>query len=180
MCYSACDSHRETTVLTELFDSENIVRWKPTPGYENQVKWMLKDGIFKGSNSWIGFPEVYDDFCFETDILLEGKSEGGIVIRGDYNSREPWNSGYELDIDRTSDGKQGNVRFWHPEHATEQGAFPLNEWHTVRIEAKGNTITVYLDGRKVINFSDTQFSSGTICLEGHAGGVQYRNARIGR
>jgi hypothetical protein len=178
--YIACDSQKTAPVWTELLDSENISRWKPTPGYEDQAQWVLKDGVFKGSNSWVGFPEEYDDFSFESDILLVGKSDGGIVIRGDRNSREPWNSGYELDIDLTSDGKQAKVRFWYPKHATEQGIFPLNEWHTIRIEAKGNLITVYLDGRKVISFSDAQFTRGNMCLEGHAGGVQYRNIRISR
>ena len=164
----------------ELLAAAQIGRWRPTPRYKDAKPWTLTDGVFQGHGSWVGYVEPFDDFVLECDFLFDG-AQGGIVIRGERDSLEPWASGYELDIDWARGGKQGHIHFpVLPKPYPGEALFEPGKWHTVRIEARGPRITVRLDGRKAIAFTDPRITRGHICLEGEAGGVKYRNLRVRR
>ena len=161
-----------------LFSPEELPRWHVTPGYENQKPWRFKGGAYEGFDSWAAHPGVFGDFVLEVEILFSGK-EGGVVIRGDKDSREPWTSGYELDIDWAADRQHGHIHFpVKPKPYCGDALIDVGKWHAVKVRAAGERVTVFLDGEQALQFTDAEFSKGQICLEGHAGGVKYRNLRV--
>ena len=165
--------------VVALFSPEELPRWKPTPGYENAPPWRLRDGAYEGFRSWVAHPDVFGDFVLEVEVLFVGKGEGGIVLRGDADSREPWNSGYELDIDWAADRKHGHIHFpGKPKLDVGEAPIEVNQWTPVEIRAKGENVTVYLKGQRVLSFTDAEFRKGNICLEGHTEGVKYRKLRV--
>jgi len=163
----------------ELFGPQEIGKWHITPDYENSKPWKFEDGAYEGFESWTAYPGVYDDFVLEVDILFSGKEEGGIVVRGDQNSKEPWKSGYELDIDWAPDRKHGHIHFpVKSKPYRGEALIVVNKWHTVKIRAQGQVVTVFLDGKEMLQFTDDEFHRGNICLEGRTDGVKYRNLRV--
>lgn len=162
-----------------LFSPEGLPRWRVTPGYENQRPWQYKDGAYEGFESWTAHPGVFDDFDLHVEVLFSGKGEGGIVIRGNKDSRQPWADGYELDIDWAADRKHGHLHFpGKPKPYAGEALFEVGQWQAVKVRASGENVTVFLNGKQVLQFKDNEFSKGNICLEGHADGVKYRNLRI--
>lgn len=164
----------------DLLAPEQIKQWRLTPTYRDEEPWTLADGVFQGSGSWVGHSAVFADFVLECEFLFADQ-QGGIVIRGSRASREPWRSGYELDIDWAEGRTHGHIHFpVHPQPYAGAALFEPGVWHTVRIEARGKTITVFLDGKRALRFTSDQFLRGQICLEGEKGGVQYRSLRVSR
>lgn len=162
-----------------LFRPEELAKWTPTPGYEKDKPWQFKDGVYGGFHSWIAHPAVFGDFSLQVEIKFLGKRQGGIVIRGDAKSRQPWQNGYELDIDWHPDRKHGHIHFpVKPKPYGGSALIEVGKWHTVRIQAQGEHVVVFLDGRQALEFTDKEFSRGNICLEGEIDGVQYRNLKV--
>ena len=111
--------------------------------------------------------------------MFSGEGRGGLVIRGDPNSRQPWASSYELDIDWHSDRKHGHIHFpVKPKPYGGNVLIEVGEWHTVKIEARGDHVAVFLNGEQALEFTDNEFPHGSICVAGEKGGVKYRNLTI--
>ncbi len=164
-----------------LLSPDAMTHWHPTPTYASAPPWTLADGVYGGQDSWVAYDEAFGDFVLECEFLFSGKVEGGIVIRGDATSAEPWKSGYELDIDWAPDREHGHIHFpVLPEPYVGQALFRVGEWHAVRIQARRDRVAVTLDGRDALRFENGQFARGQIILEGHADGVKYRNLRVQR
>jgi hypothetical protein len=162
-----------------LLDEAHVKKWQLTPTFAAADPWTLTDDAFHGRDSWVAYPETYEDFVLECDILFDGKGEGGIVIRGDGESDEPWQSGYELDIDWAPDREHGHIHFpIKPKPYIGDALIDVEKWHHVTIRAEGRRVKVFLDGAQVLQFDDDEFTGGQICLEGRPGGVAYRNLRI--
>jgi hypothetical protein len=161
----------------DLLGPEQIEKWKVVFGPD--TPWSLEDGVYRGHDNWTGYGPVSDDFVLECDFLFDGNGEGGIAIRCDLDAEYPWRQGYELDIDWASDRKHGHIHFpRNPQPYVGQAIFEVGKWHTVRIAAKGDGVTVSLNGKQVLAFQDTDFQTGQLCLEGHETGVAYRNITL--
>ena len=162
---------------TQLLGSEEIANWRIVFGPE--TPWSLDEGAYRGHDNWTGYGPVPDDFVLECEFLFDGKGEGGIAFRCNLDAEYPWRQGYELDIDWASDRKQGHVHFpGNPQPCVGEARFEVGKWHAVRIVAKGDSVTVFLNGKQVLAFQDAEFKSGQLCLEGHETGVVYRNITL--
>ncbi len=161
----------------ELLDPARRALWQPAMGFERVPPWTLADGVFEGRGSWVCHQKQFSDFVLECEVLFLD-SEGGIVIRADAGPA-PWESGYELDVDWAGDRWHGHIHFpgWPKPYAGEALIEP-GRWEHVRIEAVGPSVTVWLNGKRVIHFEDDRFLEGNICLEGSRGGVKYRKLRV--
>ena len=163
-----------------LFEQAELGKWKLTPPFRAAKPWKLTGDVYEAqAPSIIGHEGVFADFVLRCDFLFTGKSQGGIVLRGSRDSREPWKSGYELDIDWAEGRKQGHVHF--PVKPKPYGGavnFEVGKWQSLRIEAEGDEVQVFLNARRALRFHDNEFREGNICLEGSPGGVKYRNLRI--
>ena len=120
------------------------------------------------------------DFVLEGEFLYNGKSEGGVLVRGDKEAWIPWLHGYKMDIDADMPGT-GHIHFpFRPQPNPGVVQFPVNVWQHFSIRAAGQVISVKLDGKEVIKFRDDHYRYGSICLEGEKGGLRYRNLRVQR
>jgi hypothetical protein len=175
-----CATTKRHADRIDLLAPETISKWMLTPQYETRKPWVLEDGAFRGFDSWVGHKDAFGDFVLKCDFLYSGKGQGGIVIRGDRKSPEPWKDGYELDI-HCPDGNPTNGHIHFPVRPRPYGGnalFELGKWHAVRIVAKGPSVVVFLDDKEVLAFEDQEFHQGSICLEGDTPGVKYRNLTV--
>jgi len=158
----------------ELFAPEAMAQWVP-------ADLQIEDGVLDAAGKqWVGHEEQLRNFILECDFLFRqpGRGQGGIVLRGDRGSSTSWLSGYELDIDGAADD-MGHVHFpCYPQPHSGEIRFERGQWQHLRVEARDDTFTVALNGRKGIEFKDDRFRYGQISLEGSPVGVKYRNLRI--
>ncbi len=116
-------------------------------------------------------PDVtFDDFILEVDArLLEGDlgSSYGVLFRMQDTTRfyrfEITGDGLYM-VERR-DGDAGWTRFvdrWTESPAIKQGLGSVNR---LRVEAVGQTISLYVNDSPIYQFNDTAYSSGTIALD---------------
>ncbi len=161
-----CASLRKPSTTHHLLSPENLPKWKLTRGYERRPPWTLRNGVYSGVNSVVAYPQVFTNFIFECDILFQGKGEGGIQLRGDATVCRGWEVGYELDIDWGSERTHGHIHFpVKPKPYSGDALFTVGEWHSVRVVANGPKVVVHLDGKRVLQFEDDEYSTGQICLQ---------------
>ncbi len=116
-------------------------------------------------------PDItFDNFILEVDArLLEGDlgSSFGVLFRMQDTTRfyrfEITGDGLYM-VERR-DGEQGWTRFvdrWTESTAIKQGLGSVNR---LRVEALGQTISLYVNDAPLYQFTDTAYSSGTIALD---------------
>lgn len=116
-------------------------------------------------------PDItFDNFILEVDArLLEGDlgSSYGVLFRMQDTTRfyrfEITGDGLYM-VERR-DGEQGWTRFvdrWTESTAIKQGLGSVNR---LRVEALGQTISLYVNDESLYQFTDTAYSSGTIALD---------------
>ena len=116
-------------------------------------------------------PDItFDNFILEVDArLLEGDlgSSYGVLFRMQDTTRfyrfEITGDGLYM-VERR-DGEQGWTRFvdrWTESTAIKQGLGSVNR---LRVEALGQTISLYVNDEPLDQFTDTAYSSGTIALD---------------
>ncbi len=154
--------------------------WKLTKAYRSIQPWTLSDSVFEGSDGWIAHNLDLADFVLEGDFLYNGKSEGGVLVRGDAEAWIPWLHGYKMDIDADMPGT-GHIHFpYRPQPNPGVVQFPVDVWQHFGIRAVGREVSVKLNGKEVLRFRDDHYRYGRICLEGEKGGVRYRNLKLQR
>jgi hypothetical protein len=152
--------------------------WKLTKAFAGIEKWGFKDSTFEGSDGWIGHSRMLGDFVLEGDFLYNGKSQGGVLLRGDRGAWFPNLSGYEMDIDADMPGT-GHISFpFRPQPNPGIVPFPVGEWQHFSIKAVGQDIAVKLNNKEAIRFRDDHYRYGQICLEGEKGGLKYKNLKV--
>jgi hypothetical protein len=152
--------------------------WRLTRSFAGIEKWSFIDSAFEGSDGWIGHSRIFGDFILEGDFLYNGKSQGGVLVRGDRDAWFPCLSGYEMDIDADMPGS-GHISFpFRPQPNPGIVQFPVGEWQHFRIKALGQNIAVKLNGKDVIRFRDDHYRYGHLCLEGEKGGVRFKNLKV--
>ena len=113
---------------------------------------------------------TFDDFILEVDVrLLEGDlgSSYGVLFRMQDTTRfyrfEITGDGLYM-VERR-DGAAGWTRFvesWTESTAIRQG---LGNTNHLRVEARGQSVALYVNDQLVHQFTDTAYSSGTIALD---------------
>lgn len=145
--------------------------------------------------------EQFADFVLKVDwraTNVEDNSE--IFIRfpalGNTDPANDWkvavDQGYEIQIDDTGKNPDANPPTCHDPlpitgsvyklaPASTVASRPLGQWNTYEIQAKGNDITVMLNGQQVSSLKNgTRPKQGFVGLQNHHAGskVQFRNIRI--
>ena len=162
-----------------LLSNTEMENWAPCRGDEKSEPWSLENGVYRGFGSTVGYKDALVDFVLECEFLFDGKGDGGIGLRASRTAPKAASIGYELDIGMAPDKKQGRIRFpANPKPDPGSATFASGEWHSLRIEAKGPHVTVQLDGKQVLEFSDVGYLQGQLCLRSDEDGVKFRNLRL--
>ena len=143
--------------------------------------WKLVDGAVEGDGD-AGFlvtKDSYGDFQLTMEFWIEAAdSNSGVFIRcSDPNDVGAANS-YEVniaDMHENPDNRSGSiVRVAGPSETVSTGG----KWNTFDITARGDQLTVVLNGVTTADAQDGEHASGPIALQHRAGMVKFRNIRI--
>jgi hypothetical protein len=167
--------------LEPIFNGKDLSGWTPATG----EFWRVEDGVLVGENdaslkgSMLHTERSYGDVAVEAEVRFTGEIDSGIMLRKPEIQVQIGVS-RSLKRDMTCSFYNGK----YPEEARAARAGDLlkpNDWNRIRVEAKGDTFTVWLNGEQVSRYTDPTYSGAApIGLQIHKGlpmKVEFRNIR---
>jgi Domain of Unknown Function (DUF1080) len=181
---------------TSLFNGKDLTGWKAN---ENVDTFSVKDGaiVAHGPRShcfYVGdfHNHSFKDFELKVDIMTLPGANGGVYIQTNYQDQSWPEKGFEVQVNNTYVGDPRRTGSLYEVKDNGAEVAKDNQWFTEDIVAKGDTITIKVDGKLVAqwtqpanwtgtkDFAGRRIGSGTIALQGHDPGstVYYKNIRI--
>jgi hypothetical protein len=167
--------------LPPIFNGTDFTGWK----LPAEPHWTVKDGAIVGQSdpqhkgSMLYTEKSYGDVAFEADVRFTGEIDSGIMLRQPEVQVQIGVS-RSLKRDMTCSFYTGT----YPEEARARGVESLlkpGAWNRIRVEARGDTFTVWLNGTEVSRYTDAKYAApGPIGLQIHAGlpmKVEFRDLR---
>jgi hypothetical protein len=175
--------------LQPIFNGKNLTGWAvPDPN----PFWKVVDGVLVGENdeklkgNVIHSEQSYTNFVLELEVRWSGEIDSGVMLR---KPELQLQFGISRSLKRDMTGSfyvtnNGTQPSGYPEAGRARNLdqlFKKDDWNKFRLEAKGNTFTVWLNGEQVSQFTDARYAGGApIGLQVHPGlkmKVEFRNLR---
>jgi len=183
-----------------LFNGKDFTNWKISG---DQTAFQIKDGAMvtqgRVAHAFYDGPVNNHDFKnFElmVDVMAAPNSNGGVYFHTEFQAQGFPRKGFEVQVNNTY--QQDPVKTGSLYHVTDIGVDQIkgitadNEWFTEHIIVQNNTITIRLNGKEVVKWTQPAdwdggregpgrvIGRGTIALQGHdpTSTVYYKNIRI--
>ncbi len=172
----------------KLFNGKDLSGWE-VYGTE---KWYVEKGLIISESGpdeeygYLGTKENYQDFELNLEFKQEADGNSGVFIRSTVDGTKV--SGWQVEVAppgmHTGGIYESYGRGWlikpDPEKETN---LKFGKWNKMKIVAKGDRITSYLNGKEMVDFSDEKIAQGKggILLQIHDGGgikVYWRNITL--
>jgi hypothetical protein len=153
--------------------------------------WTVQDGIltYDGKGDNLQTAKDYGDFDLYVDWKIEEAGDSGIYLRGNPQV-QIWDSDNAPGA-KGADKGSGSGGLWNnkknPNRPLKRADKPVGEWNTFHIIMKGDRVTVFLNGEKVVddtpleNYWDPSMplpSKGPIELQHHGSRLWFKNIYI--
>lgn len=181
--------------FVSIFDGKSFEGWKFSG--ENTNSWKIQDGaiLANGRRShlfYMGDGKPFKDFELKVDVMTRSNSNGGIFFHTKYQETNWPKAGFECQVNNTQgDWKKTGSLY---DVANVGAAFAQDDkWWTQHITVKSNKVTVRVDGKLVVEYTEPpgaqpgpdferKLSEGTFALQAHDPGstVMYKNIRVKR
>lgn len=182
-----------------LFNGKDFTGWKIGG---DQSSFQIKDGAMVANgpvaHAFYDGPVANHDFKnFElmVDVMTAPNSNGGIYFHTAFQERGFPRKGFEVQVNTTHRDPIKSGSLYHVKDITAaeiEGIAKDNEWFTEHIIVQDKTVTVKLNGKEVVKWtqpadwsggregSGRALGSGTIAFQGHDPNstVHYKNVRI--
>ncbi len=155
--------------------------------------WSVENGelINDGHGLYLTTNKDYGDFALMLEYKTVAKADSGIYLRG-APQVQIWDTTKEggkwkHGADKGSGGLWNNSKGAPGKNPSKLMDKPFGEWNSMRILMKGEKVTVWLNGEKVVdaavmeNYFDRKnpiFEKGPIQLQTHGGEIRWRNVCI--
>ena len=179
--------------LESAFNGKDLAGWK-TSGPD--AFWTAADGVLTGANNksfkdyskgnMLYTEKSYQDVVIECEVRFSGEIDSGIMVRKDAAGKKDiqMQIGVSRSLKKDMTGAFYVGKYpeagWAPKVAT---LWKNGEWNKVRLQAKGDTYTVWINGEQVSNYVDAAYpQAGPVGLQVHGNvqmKVEYRNISIG-
>lgn len=172
---------RADETLPPIFNGRDLSGWRvPAEPY-----WKVVDGVLVGANdadkkgSMLYTERAYGDVILEGEVRWHGEIDSGFMLR---KPEVQVQIGVSRSLKRDMTGSFYVGKY--PEEAQAKRAAELlrpDDWNRIRIEARGTTFTVFLNGERVSQYTDPTYKDpGPIGLQIHGGlsmQVEFRDLR---
>jgi hypothetical protein len=167
----------------KLFTASDLEGWKT----QGASYWSVTDGVLTGQsddkkqNSVLWSEKSYKDFTVELEFRYSGDVDSGVFLR---HENEQIQIGVSRSLKREMTGSPyiGTKRGYPQEASGVKEVLKVGEWNRMKIVAKGNTYTVTINGKQVIEYvSDTAKESGPIGFQVHPGvkmKIEFRDVTV--
>lgn len=162
----------------KLFDDRTLFGWNPN----SDAKWKVSDGVLSADGGTAGLlltSVPFADYELTCDFRLEKGGNSGIFLRTVFSPQDPARDCYELNIcDSHKTFPTGSLVGRKKTDGTVEGE---GEWKRYFVTVQGRRITVKLDGKIVLDFTDDTKNfrpSGLIGLQYREGKIEFRNIHL--
>ncbi|KAB2650373.1 MAG: DUF1080 domain-containing protein [Verrucomicrobia bacterium] len=179
--------------LQPIFTGTNLTGWKvPEPN----LFWKIANGVLVGDNDEkltghvLHTEQSYTNFVLELEGRWSGEIDSGVMMRAPEIQVQ---FGVSRSLKRDMTGAfylakhTINPKVGYPDAGHTKGfdkLFKKDDWNKFRIEAKGDTFTVSLNGEQISRYTDARYDGGApLGLQVHPGlkmKVEFRNIRAKR
>ena len=168
-----------------LFNGKDLTGWK-TDEHDAPVHWTAREGVlhYDGKGDSLRTAKDYGDFELYVDWKIGKDGDSGIYLRG-LPQVQIW------DPDCGPAGGVGSGGLYNnkvgPSKPTKRVDKPIGEWNTFHIIMKGDKVTVFLNGEKVVDEVPLEHypeyktpipAKGTIELQHHGNPLEFRNIYV--
>ncbi len=182
--------------FTSLFNGKDFTGWK----LSNPASWSIKEGaIVANGTAGHAFYDgefrnhLFRNFELKVDVMARANSNGGVYVLTEYQDPGFPKKGFEIQVNNSyvkDPVKTGSL--YHVQDVTEAPAKD-DEWFTEDIIVRGNTITVKVNDKQLVDWTQPADwnggregpgraigGPGTIALQAHDPNstVYYKNIRI--
>jgi len=184
-----------------LFNGKDLTGWKGGTGWKlDQDSLALLD---PGKGGMIWADEQYGDFDLKVEYKFDAKDTNSGVFFRTANKGDCVQTGFEMQVLSDTGGQPGkysNGALYDAAPATRNTTKPIGEWNLAEIVARGSTITISMNGAKIVDIdlndwkdagknpdgSNNKFKTaykdmarkGFIGMQDHGGKVWCRNIKI--
>lgn len=183
-------AEKTSIVLQPIFTGTNLAGWKAP---EPNPFWKAADGVLIGENDAkltghvLHTERVYTNFVLELEVRWSGEIDSGVMFR-EPELQVQFGISRSLKKDMTGAFYLAkhpiNPKVGYPDAGHTKGIeklFQADDWNKFRIQAKGDTFTVWLNGEQISQYTDARYAGGApLGLQVHPGlkmKVEYRNIR---
>ena len=159
LCFFAPAVQADEPKLESIFNGQDLTGWKVP---KNNPFWKVVDGVLVGESddaqtgSMLYTEKSYHDVVVEAEARWSGEIDSGIMVRKPEIQLQIGVS-RSLKKDMTGSFYIGK----YPEEGQAKNAAQLvkvGEWTKLRLEAKGDTFTVWINGEKAVEYKDPKYS----------------------
>lgn len=171
-----------------LFNGKDLSGWK----VHGTEKWYVEGGELiceSGPDKQYGYlvsDDKFKDFELKLEFKQESNGNSGVFFHSSIEGTKI--AGWQAEVAPAGKHSGGIYesygRGWliKPD-AEKEKALKEGEWNEMVVRMKGNTVTTWLNGQQMIEFTDEKIGAGDgkIALQIHDGGgvkVRWRNIRI--
>lgn len=193
--FSFCSGKQRSDEWVSLFDGKTLNGWKVGA---NASAFKVENGciVVNGNVSHLYYDgEVqqhqFKNFEFKAEVMTTTGSNSGIYFHTQYQEKDWPKKGYEVQVNNSHTDWRRTGSLWAIQDVKETYAKD-NEWFTLHITVKGKHITVAINDKKVVDYTEPEnvqrvegmkdriISSGTFALQGHdpKSKVYYRNIKV--
>ena len=181
--------------FTVISDGKSFNGWKTAE--ENTSTWKIEDGAFVAHGPkchlyYVGDPKPFKNFHLKVDVMTEPNSNGGIYFHTKYQAQDWPRGGFECQVNNThSDWKKTGSLYDVANIGIS--AAQDRKWWTQEIVVKGNSVEVFIDGKKILQYNEPagaqagsgferKLGEGTFAFQGHdpKSTIRYKNVRVKR
>lgn len=172
----------------KIFNGKNLNGWT----INGTEKWYVENGELvceSGPDKKYGYLSTtknYKNFILTLEFKQEADGNSGVFVRSGIEGVKI--SGWQVEVapinKHTGGIYESYGRGWliQPNPAHER-FLNVNDWNTMKIEVMGDHITTWLNGHKMVDFTDEKFGKGVgfIALQIHDGGgikVRWKNLKV--
>ena len=172
---TADDKKADDAGWVKLFNGKDLTGWKTHPN--DKAKWEVKNGILTGTGP-VGhlYSERgdYQNFHYRIEARINDGGNSGQFFRTQFGSGFP--KGYEAQINSTGRDpiKTGSLYFpTVKEVLIKEQLHKPNEWFTQEVIAKGNHLTVFVNGKKTVEYTEPKnnYPKGHFAIQQHDPGT---------
>jgi hypothetical protein len=178
-----------------IFDGKSLTGWKPAT--ENSSTWKIEDGalVTRGPRChlfFVGALAPFKNFEFKVDVMTEPGSNGGIYFHTRYQEVGWPKYGFESQVNVSHSDWKKTGSLYDVVNVADSPAKD-NEWWTQHIIVQGNKVTVKVNGKIVLEYTEPpgaqarpdytrKLDEGTFALQAHdpKSVVRFKNIRVKR
>jgi len=167
---------------TDLFDGKTTTGWSPL----GPVKWTVSNGVLEGAGGGGGPKAGYlvssgshGDFDLRVEFWADAPANSGIFTRCQDRNKVGADSSYEVNIwDQAPRPWYSTGSIVNFASVGEPVPKAANRWNVFEIAARGDRVTVVLNGRQTADLVGGKFLNGPIALQSAGGVIRFRSVKL--